>query len=141
MSAVDGDKAAPGDGEAERGRVGVTKGDEAPEGDEGELRTDLPARSRVAGDPAKDESDPPSWEGRLSRAAALSTIQPVTVTARAASTRPRAEEGIPALTRPARVLATSFSGGTVWYWKDTTESAGDKGSPRGAPPPAGPEEG
>ena len=141
MSEVDGDKAAPGDGEAERGRVGVKKGDDAPERDEGEPRTDLSARSRVAGDPAKDESDPPSWGGRLSRAAAVSTIQPVSVTARAPSTRPRADDGIPALTRLARVLATNFSGGTVWYWRDTTESAGVKGSPRGAPPPEGPEEG
>ena len=115
MSAGDGDRAAPGDREAERGRVGVTKGDEVPERDEGEPRADLSARSRVAGDPAKAESDPPSWEGRLSRAAALSTIQPVTVTARVPSTRPRADDGIPALTRPARVLATNFSGGTVWY--------------------------
>jgi hypothetical protein len=57
------------------------------------------------------------------------------------SMRPRAAEGIPALTRPAIVLATSFSGGTEWYWSETTESAGVRGSQRGAPPPEGPEVG
>jgi hypothetical protein len=120
--------------------VGVANGDAPPEREaEGEQRNDLSARSSVAADPAKEEDAPPRRGGRLLRAAVLSTMQPVMVTVWTPSMRPRAAEGIPALTRPAIVLATSFSGGTEWYWSETTESAGVRGSPRGAPPPEGPE--
>jgi len=54
--------------------------------------------------------------------------------------RPRDAEGIPALTRPATVFATSFSGGNAWYRSETAVSEGIRSASRGASKPVGAED-